>query len=76
MDGDGNVYVALNLPGEIVRIAPTGQVSLLTDEVPWAASLAFGSPHGWDRCSLYVTALFSSELYRVGVGVPGLVAGE
>lgn len=71
IDAAGDIYVALNLPGQIARITPEGDQEIIAEGVDWAASIAFGRGDDWDPCSLYATSLFSDALYRVGVGVPG-----
>ena len=71
VDADGNVYVALNVLGELRRVTPAGEVSLLARHVDFAASLAFGQGPGFEACSLYVTSLLSGEVSEVYVGVPG-----
>lgn len=70
MDAAGNLYVVNNLPGTIARITPDGTVTTLAEGVAFGASLAFGEG-AWDPCSLYVSSLFSPDVFRVGVGAPG-----
>jgi hypothetical protein len=66
------VYVAQNLAGRIDRVDPEdGSEVAVAEGVAFAASAAFGVGAGWDACALYVTSLFSDELYVVGVGEPG-----
>lgn len=66
MDADGNVYIVLNLPGEIIQVTPAGEVTRVASGVEFGASLAFGVAP-FDPCSLYVTSLFSDALFQVGV---------
>jgi sugar lactone lactonase YvrE len=68
----GDLYIAQNIAGSVDRVAEDGRVTELSPQTPWAASLAFGEGPDWDRCSLYVTSLFSGELYRVEAGELGL----
>jgi gluconolactonase len=70
IDSEGNVYVALNVTNEIAKVDPDGNASILAEGVDWAASLAFGQGD-FDPCSLYVTSLFDTQLFRVGTGVLG-----
>lgn len=71
IDAAGAVYVALNVPGQVVRVQPDGAWEVVAEEVQWAASLAFGVGPAWDACSLIATSLFDEELYRVAVGALG-----
>lgn len=70
IDSEGNVYVALNLAGQIARVDPAGEVTMLA-EAGAPASLAFGQGD-YDPCSLYVTNLFGDQVWRVGTGVLGV----
>ena len=70
IDSEGNVYVALNLVGEIAKVSPDGNVTTLARNVSSAASLAFGQGE-YDPCSIYVTSLFGLQILRVGTGVLG-----
>jgi gluconolactonase len=70
IDSEGNVYVALNFAAQIAKVDPAGNVTILAEDVESAASLAFGQGD-FDPCSLYVTSLFGTQLWRVGAGVPG-----
>lgn len=74
LDGNGDVYVVLNVPSEVWRISAAGELALVAEGVAWGASMAFGVGDRWDPCSLYVTSLFDDVLFRVGVGVPGYTA--
>lgn len=60
-----SLYVTQNIGGRIDRVDPDGTVELLSDQTPWAASAAFGVGPDWDGCSLYVTSLFSGDVFRV-----------
>lgn len=70
IDSEGNVYVAFNLADEIAQVKPDGTVTIIAEGVTRAASLAFGQGE-YDPCSLYVTNLFGSQVWRVGIGVLG-----
>ncbi|MGD8607253.1 MAG: SMP-30/gluconolactonase/LRE family protein [Myxococcales bacterium] len=70
IDSEGNVYVALNTTGQIAKVDPQGNASILAEGVDWAASLAFGQGD-FDPCSIYATSLFDRQLWRVGTGVLG-----
>jgi len=72
IDTEGNVYMAINIPiNGIVKVSPDGVVTPLAEGVASAASLAFGQGD-FDPCSLYVTSLLGTQLWRVGTGVLGL----
>ncbi|HHO52752.1 MAG TPA: hypothetical protein ENK18_18220 [Deltaproteobacteria bacterium] len=71
LDATGALYVANNVPGTIARISPDGSWDTLASGVAWGASLAFGEGGGFDPCSLYVSSLFSADVFRVGTGTPG-----
>jgi DNA-binding beta-propeller fold protein YncE len=71
IDSEGNVYVALNAAGQIAKVDPEGNSSILATGMTGPASLAFGQGD-FDPCSLYVTSLFIRDLYRVGAGVLGV----
>ncbi|MFI9508742.1 SMP-30/gluconolactonase/LRE family protein [Nocardia sp. NPDC052566] len=58
---DGNVYLALNVAGRIVRVDPdTGSTCTIADGLPFATSARFGSGPGWDPGSLYVTSFLGT----------------
>ncbi|AKU15302.1 SMP-30/gluconolactonase/LRE family protein [Luteipulveratus mongoliensis] len=58
---DGQVYVALNLAGKIVRVDPdTGTSCTIASGLPTSSSVAFGSGPGWDAGSLYVTSFLGT----------------
>jgi sugar lactone lactonase YvrE len=71
IDSEGNVYVALNTAGEIAKVDPEGNDTIVASGVRGAASLAFGQGD-FDPCSVYVTSLFDTQLRRVGIGVLGV----
>jgi len=71
IDSEGNVYVALNTAGQIAKVDPEGNSTTLAMGMMGPASVAFGQGD-FDPCSLYVTSLFSTNLYRVGAGVLGV----
>ncbi|KPK53548.1 MAG: hypothetical protein AMJ63_06050 [Myxococcales bacterium SG8_38_1] len=74
IDSEGNVYVALNTAGQIAKVDAEGNSSMLADDFPprtGPASIAFGQGE-FDPCSLYVTSLFTTQMYRVGTGVLGV----
>ncbi len=70
IDANGDLYVVLNLPGQVVRITPDGETTVVAVGVDFGASMAFGTGE-FDPCSLYVTSLFTDALFEVGTGVPG-----
>jgi sugar lactone lactonase YvrE len=70
IDSQGNVYVALNLAAEIARVDPDGNVTTIAENVATVASLAFGQGD-FDPCSIYATSLYSAQLSRIGIGIPG-----
>ncbi len=71
MDVEGNLYVAANVRGKIVRVTPDGQQETIVEDLMTPASLAFGQGEGFDPCSVYVTSLFGTSVYRVNLGVEG-----
>jgi sugar lactone lactonase YvrE len=73
IDSEGNVYVALNTAGQIAKVDTEGSSTTLADEFRGVgpASIAFGQGD-FDPCSLYVTSLFTPQMYRVGAGVLGV----
>ena len=70
IDSEGNVYVALNVVGQIAQVDPDGNVTIIAEQVGTAASLAFGQGE-FDPCSIYATNLFGTQLWRVGIGILG-----
>lgn len=54
---DGNLYVALNVAGSVVRVDPdTGARCTIAKGLPFVSSLRFGNGPGWDPASLYTTS--------------------
>lgn len=70
IDADGDVYVVLNLPGQVVRITPAGEATVVAEGVDFGASMRFGRGD-FSPCSLFVSSLFTADVFEVGVGVPG-----
>jgi sugar lactone lactonase YvrE len=70
IDSEGNVYVALNVAARIAQVNPDGDWSIIAEDVSSVASLAFGQGE-FDPCSIYATSLFGTQLWRVGIGIPG-----
>jgi len=71
MDELGRIYVAANGAGQIVRIDPeTGDVVLIAENMPGAASIAFGQG-SFDLESIYVTSTRTGKVWEVKVGVVG-----
>lgn len=66
---DGSVLVALNLAGRVERWGPDG-VSVIAEDLPFVASLAFGRGP-WDPCSVLATSLFGETVWEVPVGGRG-----
>lgn len=61
LGADGNVYVALNVAGSIVRVNPdTGAQCTVAKGLPFSSSLRFGAGPGWDPQSLYVTSFLGT----------------
>lgn len=61
LGSDGNLYVALNLAGSVVRVNPdTGAQCTIAKGLPFASSLRFGAGPGWDPHSLYVTSFLGT----------------
>jgi sugar lactone lactonase YvrE len=71
LDADGAVYVSQNVVGRIDRVWPDGTEEVLSAEVPFTASLAFGDGAVWDRCQVFSTSLFTPDLLAVEAGVQG-----
>jgi len=79
LDENGMVYVTENLSGKIVRVDPaTGDFTALAAGMEGPASMAFGAGPDFDPCSLYVTELRGTHVWRVSVGAHAypLVAEE
>ena len=72
LDENGMVYVVENLLGKLVRVDPlTGTFETIADQMFTPASAAFGQDPGFDPCSLYVTELSGTKVWRVSLGVHG-----
>ncbi len=71
MDKDGNVYVMANGLGKIVRVTPEGDQEIVAEGLMLPASGAFGAGEGFDPCSLYVTELIGSKIWRISLGTTG-----
>jgi len=62
---DGNLYVTLNVAGQVVRVDPdTGRACTIATGLPFASSLRFGAGPGWDARALYVTS-FAGTITRL-----------
>lgn len=73
VDSEGEVWVAANLAGELVRVNPvSGAQSTFATDLSTPASLAFGAGDGFDPCSIYATSLYGDTVSRIAVGVTGL----
>ena len=72
MDRDGNVYVAVNGKGKIVRVTPSGDIRTVAEDMLMPASIAFGEGEGLDPCSIYVTSLIGETVYRIPLGISGM----
>lgn len=65
LGADGNLYVALNLAGSVVRVNPdTGAQCTIAKGLPFVSSVRFGAGPGWDPASLYTTA-FSGAVTKL-----------
>lgn len=61
LGGDGNLYVALNTAGKVVRIDPDGGGScVIAGGLPLTSAVEFGSGQGWDEKSLYATSFLGT----------------
>ncbi|MFN3198219.1 MAG: SMP-30/gluconolactonase/LRE family protein [Bradymonadia bacterium] len=72
----GAVYVAANVKHALWKLTPGEagapfEAALFAEGARNPASLAFGAGEGFDPCSVYVTQLFGSAVYRVAIGEPG-----
>jgi sugar lactone lactonase YvrE len=68
----GALYVSLNFTGLISAVQPDGAEQTVAEGAAWTASVAFGVGPDFDACALYSTSLFGTEVYAIGIGVPGL----
>ena len=68
----GAVYSAQNIAGRIDRVIPGDPHTWETvgEGATWAASNAFGVGDSWDPCAQYITSLFGTDLFVMGVGEP------
>lgn len=73
LDGFDQLYVARNIQGKLARHRAdgSGEVVIVAEGLRTPASLAFGRAPGFDPCSLYVTELVGSRIWRVAVGAEG-----
>lgn len=72
MDENGILYVTENSLGKIVRVNPNGgETEVVAEGMLTPASMAFGRGEGFDPCSIYVTELVGSKIWRVSLGVRG-----
>jgi len=61
MGADGQLYVALNVAGRILRVDPdSGTQCTIASGLPLSSSLRFGRGPGWDANSLYVTSFLGT----------------
>jgi sugar lactone lactonase YvrE len=71
LDEHGRIYVAANGYGQIWRVdASTGESVLIAEDMPGAASIAFGQGE-FDREAIYVTSTRTGRVWEVQVGVRG-----
>ncbi|MFC7447271.1 SMP-30/gluconolactonase/LRE family protein [Rhodococcus daqingensis] len=62
---DGNVYMALNGAGKVVRVDPaTGTTCEIGSDLPLTSSVRFGSGPGWDPAALYTTS-FDGSVHKL-----------
>ncbi|WP_231496325.1 SMP-30/gluconolactonase/LRE family protein [Rhodococcus sp. UNC363MFTsu5.1] len=62
---DGNVYMALNGAGKVVRVDPaTGSTCEIGSGLPLTSSVRFGSGPGWDPAALYTTS-FDGSVHKL-----------
>lgn len=65
LGADGNIYVALNVAGSVVRVNPdTGAQCTVVKGLPFISSVRFGVGPGWDPQSLYATS-FTGTVTRL-----------
>lgn len=72
VDSNGNVYVALNVLGQVAKITPDGTQTIFASGLTTPASFAFGDGPDYDACSMYVTSLTGDDISRIAVGVTGV----
>lgn len=75
VDETGDVYVAINFEGRVVRLVPQkdSPVQDVATGLQNPASIAFGRAPNYDPCSIYVTELLGKHIWRVAVGRRGWV---
>ncbi|AQA24411.1 SMP-30/Gluconolaconase/LRE-like region family protein [Rhodococcus sp. MTM3W5.2] len=62
---DGNIYMALNGAGKVVRVDPTtGSTCEIGSDLPLTSSVRFGSGPGWDPAALYTTS-FDGSVHKL-----------
>lgn len=70
---DGDLYVALNVAGKIVRLDPDGGSScVIAEGLPLTSAVEFGAGPGWDETSLYATSFLGTvtRVSPVALSVP------
>lgn len=74
VDELGDVYVAINFEGRVVRLLPqeNSPVQDIATGIQNPASIAFGKAPDYDPCSIYVTELLGKHIWRISVGRRGL----
>lgn len=61
LGADGNLYVALNVAGSVIRVNPdTGAQCTIAKGLPFVSSVRFGAGPGWDPNSLYATSFIGT----------------
>ncbi len=71
LDQLGRIYVAANGTGQIVRIDPTSnETVLIAENMPGVASLAFGAGE-FDHHAVYATSTRTGKVWEVKVGIAG-----
>lgn len=71
LDEEGRLYVAANGAGKIVRLDEDGNAETVAEGLLTPASLAFGEGEDFDPCSIYITELLGSTVWRIPLGVRG-----
>ena len=71
MGASGTLYVAANGAGSLIAVPTEGDPQTMATDILSPASLAFGNGEGFDPCSIYITELFGSKIWRVAVGEEG-----
>ena len=73
VDAFNRVYVAANIAGKVVRIpGQGGEQEVVGEGMQNPASLAFGVGPDFDPCSIYITELFGTRIWRLSVGAVGV----